>query len=194
MLDVPKRQVGGAALVQEGRAVGQAGDAESVVVRDEDEVLGQVEETLGGVLIFAAAGESTAVRPDHDGELLALAVGRGPNVHVETVLLGGAVDVGICQGAIVDLRLDRGPLRLGPAEVARRHGGKADVLVLIVAQRLVTGDGDDSAIVERDGAHGRVRGGCGWGVLGGDHGGCRQRQQKSGAQLHCVRPSECETE
>lgn len=194
MLHVPKRQVGGATLVQEGRAVGQAGDAESVVVRNEDEVLGQVEETLGGVLIFAATSESTTIRPDHDREFLALAVDRGLDVHVETVLGGGAVDVGIGQGAIVDLRLDRGPLRLSPAELARGHSGKADVLVFVVAQRVITCNRNGSAVVERDGGCGRIRGCYGWGVLAlrGDHGGC-QGQQKSDKQMHGDRPNECET-
>lgn len=158
VLDIPDGRVGDTTLVVIGWAVGKASHTKTVVVRDENKVLGQVEETLRGVLRLAASSESTAVGPDHDGKVLALTASGGPNVHVQTVLLGGAVDIGVGKVSSVDLGLDRGPLGCGPTEVASGNGSKTNVLVLVVTKRLVTSGRNDGGVVEGDRWHGRIGG------------------------------------
>lgn len=178
VLDIPDGGVGGTALVQEGGTVGQASHTETVVVSNVDEVLGQIEETFGGVLGLAATGEASAVRPDHHGQVLALGVGRGPDIHVQAVLFRAASNIGGSQVTGVDLRLNGRVLGLGPAEVAGRDGGEADVLVLVVSNGLVAGGGDHRAVVESDGGHGAGADGRGRGRGGGLGDGRRSCHQQ----------------
>ena len=156
--------------MQHCRPVCQASETESVVVGNENKFCAQVKETLRRVLGFAPSFESPAVRPDHDWKFLALAVGWGPDVQVETVLGRGAVDVRCCQGPIVYHGLNWGAVRFIPTEVASGDRGIADVLVLVVAERVVASGGDNRAVIKRDSGTGR----CwdGWSALGG-HTGCQ---------------------
>lgn len=136
-------------------------------------------ETLRSVLRLGAASEATTICPEQDRQGFVGRVRRGPDVHVETVLGAAAVDIGVGQGAIVDLSLHGRPLGGGEAQIAGGHGRKADVLVLVVADGGVGGSGHERGIVERDS-------GCGVGALldhaGGweDGGGCCSGEQDGG--------------
>jgi hypothetical protein len=54
LLNIPNSSVGSSTLVQQGRAISQASHTESVIVRNKDEVGGQIEEAFWGVLRLAA--------------------------------------------------------------------------------------------------------------------------------------------
>lgn len=183
VLHIPEADVGDAALVEEGRAVGETGEAETVVVRNKDEVGGQIEETLGGVLGLGTAGETTAICPEENGERLVARVGRRPDVHVQTVLGAAAGDILIGQRAIVDLSLNGRPLRGSETQVSGGHGGEADVLVLVVAGGGVGCGRHKGGVVEGDG-------GCRVGLLandpgwGQDGGRCCSGEQEGVGETH----------
>ena len=80
-------------FVAVGGKVEEAEDVETVVERDYHRItfLGKVETVVGGKFLSAACRIAAAVKPHHDGTLLAVVQARSPDVDPQAVFAGIAV-------------------------------------------------------------------------------------------------------